>query len=62
METARVKQKEETNTRIIVKGSMTYGRKNRGRHTWEKSQTKPNLTIELLEGVYRLIIIKIVIT
>ena len=38
---ARMKQEEETDTRIIVKDSMKYGRKERG-HEREKSQTRPN--------------------
>ena len=42
MGTARVRQEEETDTRIIVKEySMKYGRKER-RHEGKKSQTRPN--------------------
>ena len=41
METARAKQEEETNTRIMQESSMQSGRTERKREE-EKSQTKPN--------------------
>ena len=39
--TVRVKQEEETDTRIMKESSKKFGRKERG-HDGEKSQTKPN--------------------
>ena len=42
MGTARVKEDEEADTRIIVKSSKKSGRKRRV-HEGEKSQTRPNL-------------------
>ena len=41
METARVKQEEETDTRIMQGSIKNSGRKKR-KHEEEKSQTRPN--------------------
>ena len=52
MGTVRIKQEEETDTRIMQESSKKFGRKERG-HEGEKSQTRPtsakDLTIELSE-------------
>ena len=42
MGTARVKQEEEANTRIMLESSKKYGRKERRYYKGEKSQTRPN--------------------
>ena len=42
MGTARLKYEEAADTRIIVKSSMKYGRKERGYYKGDKSQTRPN--------------------
>ena len=41
IETARVKQEEDTNKRIMQESGKKSGRKERG-HEGEKSQTRPN--------------------
>ena len=41
METARMKQEEETHTQKYCESSKKSGRKERG-HEGEKSQTRPN--------------------
>ena len=42
MGTARVKEEVGADTRIRVKGSKKYGRKERGHYKGGKTQTRPN--------------------